>query len=78
MLDTVKNIAGKVGGFIGKVTPIICNVDNIMSYLLEKLDTIGKSINRVVDNVDSIARLLRDGLRGKVEQCRGRRLQTVS
>jgi hypothetical protein len=43
-----------------------------MSYLSDKLGTIGKIINHVAGPVNSMTGILPSGLRVKVEQCPGR------
>jgi hypothetical protein len=52
--NTGKNIAGKVGGFIGKAAPIVRNIGNFMSYLPGNLGKIGQTINKVAGFADSI------------------------
>jgi hypothetical protein len=55
---TAKNVAGKVGGFIGKAAPIVRNIGNFMSYLPGNLGKIGQGINSVAEAVDSFTGML--------------------
>jgi hypothetical protein len=76
-----KNVADKVGNFIGKAVPmigsfigkavhIVHTIGNLMIYLPDKLGTIGEMINNVTGSVDSVTGILLSGLREKIEQYR--------
>jgi hypothetical protein len=54
----VKDVVGKVGGFIGKAAPIIRKVGNFMTYRLGNLDKIGQGINKESGVVGSVTDML--------------------
>jgi phage-related protein len=87
--NIAKNVADKVGNFIEKVAPmigsfieqaasIVRTIGNFMSYLPDKLGTIGKMINNVASRVDSVTGMLLSGLREKVEQYRDRGTTSIN
>jgi hypothetical protein len=69
---SVKNLAGKIGGFIGKAAPIVRNVGNFMPYLPGNLGKIGQGINSVTGAVDSFTGILPSGIKNKIEQYTGK------
>jgi hypothetical protein len=69
---TAKNVAGNIGGFIGKAAPIVRNIGNFMSYLPGNLGKIGQGINSVAGRVDSFTGMLPSGIKNKIEQYMGK------
>jgi hypothetical protein len=69
---TANNVAGKLGGFIGKAAPIVRNIGNFMSYLPRNLGKIGQGINSVAGAVDSFTGMLPGGIKNKIEQYTGK------
>jgi phage-related protein len=69
---TVTNVAGKVGGFIGKAAPIVRNIGNFMSYLPGNVGNLCQGIISVAGAVDSFTGMLPSGIKNKIEQYTGK------